>query len=52
MNDYDAIRTCCKDATICPKCWKFLKLAAIILEKALTSFLQILIFFFNFFFKR
>lgn len=37
MNDYDIIRTCCKEARICPKCWKFLKLACTLLEKALTE---------------
>ncbi|CAB3402895.1 unnamed protein product [Caenorhabditis bovis] len=32
LTDYDTIRTCCKDAKVCPKCWKFVVQAVKILD--------------------
>ncbi|CAP29546.1 Protein CBR-PRI-1 [Caenorhabditis briggsae] len=32
LTDYDNIRNCCKEATVCPKCWKFMVLAVKILD--------------------
>ena len=37
MTDYDIIRTCCKDAEICGKCWKFMIVAYEILNSILTE---------------
>ncbi|KAF1761227.1 hypothetical protein GCK72_009481 [Caenorhabditis remanei] len=32
LTDYDPIRNCCKNATVCQKCWKFMVLAVKILD--------------------
>ena len=36
LTDYDDIRTCCQEASICPKCWKFMIPAVQVIE----AFLQ------------
>lgn len=36
ISDYDDVRNCCKQSSICPKCWPFMKIGAKILHTVLT----------------
>ncbi|KAI0338009.1 prim-pol domain-containing protein [Trametopsis cervina] len=37
MTDYDPIRTCCSDAAICERCWKFIAIAVKVLDKSIRD---------------
>jgi len=38
MDDYNNVRTCCADANICGKCWKYMKEAYVVIERALKEY--------------
>ncbi|KAL3069460.1 hypothetical protein niasHS_018185 [Heterodera schachtii] len=37
LNDYDTIRQCCKDKSVCKKCWRWITIAVDVLEHLLRT---------------
>lgn len=37
ISDYDDVRTCCKDAAICPRCWPLMNAAVRVLDASLRE---------------
>lgn len=37
MTDYDSIRTCCSDASICSRCWAFISVAVKVLDQSIRN---------------
>lgn len=37
MTDYDSIRTCCSDKSICRRCWSFITMAARVVDVILRE---------------
>ncbi|KAJ1370870.1 hypothetical protein KIN20_032691 [Parelaphostrongylus tenuis] len=37
LTDYDGVRRCCSEATVCEKCWRFISVAVQVLDKLLEE---------------
>jgi len=37
LTDYDSIRTCCREAIVCAKCWRWMAIAVLVLDRILEE---------------